>query len=70
MGPSNQPKGVWRNVAIIAYIVLAEPLASTSLLPFVYFMVRDFGYEDHQVGLRAGIISKMNSSCSYSKLDA
>ncbi|OKL62753.1 hypothetical protein UA08_01302 [Talaromyces atroroseus] len=57
MNPSVQPKKVWRNVAIIAYIVLAEPLASTSLLPFVYFMVRDFGYEDHQVGLRAGIIT-------------
>jgi hypothetical protein len=46
-----------RNLVIIACIVVAEPLASTSLLPFVYFMVKGFGYQESQVGARAGLIS-------------
>lgn len=56
-----QQRYATRNLAIIACIVVAEPLASTSLLPFVYFMVKGFGYQESQVGARAGLIS-MNFS--------
>ena len=55
---------VRRNLALIACIVVAEPLTSTSLLPFVYFMVKGFGYEESQVGIRAGAISMDSSPTS------
>jgi hypothetical protein len=48
---------VIRNLAIISCIVVAEFLTSTSLLLFIYFMVKGFGYEESQVGARAGLIS-------------
>lgn len=49
---------VARTLFLIGCIVLAEPLASTLLFPFVYFMVRDFSVEDERlIGYRAGLIS-------------
>lgn len=64
METRKDPRCVPRNIAIIACIVVAEPLASTSLLPFVYFMVKGFGYEETQIGARAGIISMHDSYVS------
>ena len=51
-------KGTWahRSFLALALIILAEPVASTMLFPFVYFMVQDFGYSESEAGLRAGII--------------
>lgn len=57
-------EGLWKHLRFlqtwgpISLIVLAEPISSTLLLPFVYFMVRSFGYEEKDVGSRAGWISK------------
>jgi len=48
---------VKRNYFLISCIVLCEPITSTMLLPFVYYMVRDFGYADHEIGRHAGILS-------------
>jgi hypothetical protein len=47
-----------KTLFFVACIVLAEPLSSTLLLPFVYFMVKDFGsYDESGIGYRAGLIS-------------
>jgi len=46
-----------RNFTVISLICMAEPFSSTILLPFVYFMVKGFGYDDSQIGSRAGLIS-------------
>ncbi|KAF2145309.1 uncharacterized protein K452DRAFT_211043, partial [Aplosporella prunicola CBS 121167] len=46
-----------RNFFLISCVVLCEPISSTMLLPFVYFMVKDFGYAEEKIGSRAGIIT-------------
>ena len=52
--PGRAPKTLF----LVACIVLAEPLSSTLLFPFVYFMVKDFGdYDEVGIGYRAGLIS-------------
>ncbi|KAI0837755.1 major facilitator superfamily domain-containing protein [Hypoxylon sp. FL0890] len=48
---------VRRNFFAISCVVVAEPLSSTVLLPFVYFMVQDFGYVEGEIGTRAGMIT-------------
>ena len=49
---------VSRTLTIIGAVVTAEPLSATILLPFVYFMVRDFNtVEEQYVGFWAGLIS-------------
>lgn len=42
----------------VGCIVFAEPLASTLLFPFVYFMVKDFTEDQTLIGFRVGLISK------------
>ena len=50
---------VRRTFALIALVVVTEPLSATILLPFVYFMVREFKeVDDLHVGLWCGIISR------------
>ncbi|ORY58748.1 major facilitator superfamily domain-containing protein [Pseudomassariella vexata] len=46
-----------RNFFFISCVVLAEPVSSTVLLPFIYFMVKGFGYSGGEIGFRAGIIT-------------
>jgi hypothetical protein len=49
---------VHRTMFCIAFVVVAEPLAASILLPFVVFMVRSFNQVDERsVGLWCGIIS-------------
>ncbi|KAK4448639.1 peptide/nitrate transporter-like protein [Podospora aff. communis PSN243] len=45
-----------RNFFLIACICIAEPFSSVLLLPFIYFMVRDFGYAEADIGFHAGLI--------------
>ena len=45
----------------ISLLVLAEPVSATLLLPFVYFMVRNFGYDEKDVGAKAGWISELDA---------
>ncbi|KAF7507756.1 hypothetical protein GJ744_010185 [Endocarpon pusillum] len=55
--PGN-PSRATRTLFLIGCIVLAEPLSSTLLFPFVYFMVKDFGkYDEVGIGYRAGLIT-------------
>ncbi|KAF3916105.1 hypothetical protein AA313_de0200239 [Arthrobotrys entomopaga] len=52
---------VRRILFLIGLVVLSESLSSTILLPFVYFMVRDFGINNDErlIGSRAGFISNI-----------
>jgi len=59
-----EPRRPWRltpvsrTLAVIGAIVIAEPLSATLLLPFAYFMIRDFHtVEERYVGFWAGLIS-------------
>ena len=36
----------WSQIFVISCVRFAEPIAFTSLFPYVYFMVRDFGVAD------------------------
>ncbi|KAK6359049.1 hypothetical protein TWF696_000220 [Orbilia brochopaga] len=53
------PIRIKRILILISLIVLSESLSSTILLPFVYFMVRDFGADGDErlIGSRAGFIT-------------
>ncbi|CAG8649943.1 25221_t:CDS:2, partial [Dentiscutata erythropus] len=44
---------------VLSVIVFSEPMNSTILFPFVYFMVRDFGVsdDDKEIGRYAGLIA-------------
>ncbi|CAG8678321.1 11726_t:CDS:2, partial [Acaulospora morrowiae] len=46
-------------IFILSLIIFSEPINSTILLPFVYFMVRDFGVskDEKQIGRYAGLIA-------------
>lgn len=62
---------VKRNYFLISCVVMCEPITSTMLLPFVYFMVRDFGYAEKDIGRHAGILSTSpgkNTSTGKKKL--
>lgn len=49
---------VSRTLTVIGAVVIAEPLSATLLLPFVYFMIRNFNtVEERYVGFWAGLIS-------------
>ncbi|EPS39328.1 hypothetical protein H072_6931 [Dactylellina haptotyla CBS 200.50] len=58
-GVAYTPIQIKRILILISLIVLSESLSSTILLPFVYFMVRDFGIDEDetQIGSRAGFIT-------------
>ena len=59
------PTRATRTLFLVGCIVLAEPLASTILFPFIFFMVKDFGIEDEKlIGSRAGLISIHSISSS------
>lgn len=49
----------WAQLLILAAIRFAEPIAFTSLFPYIYFMVRSFheGKDEHLVARYAGYIS-------------
>ncbi|OZJ06400.1 hypothetical protein BZG36_00665 [Bifiguratus adelaidae] len=44
---------------ILSVVIFSEPLSSTILLPFIYFMVRDFhvGGDEREIGFYAGLLS-------------
>ncbi|CAH1768179.1 13673_t:CDS:2 [Entrophospora sp. SA101] len=44
---------------ILSIVIISEPFNSTILLPFIYFMVRDFGVsdDDKEIGFYAGLIA-------------
>ncbi|KAF0387778.1 MFS general substrate transporter [Gigaspora margarita] len=46
-------------IFVLSVIVFSEPMNSTILFPFVYFMVRDFGVsdDDKEIGRYAGLIA-------------
>ncbi|KAF2646106.1 MFS general substrate transporter, partial [Massarina eburnea CBS 473.64] len=46
-----------RNCLFISCAVICEPISSTMLFLFVYFMVRDFGYTDKEIGKHAGVLT-------------
>lgn len=61
----HRPAPVSRTLSVIGAVVIAEPLSATILLPFVYFMIRDFNtVKEQSVGFWAGLIS-MLQECSY-----
>jgi hypothetical protein len=57
LSPAPMSTTVFRRLAVIGVVVMAEPLSATLLFPYVYFMVRGFNVEDQYIGLWAGIIS-------------
>ncbi|OZJ03734.1 hypothetical protein BZG36_04148 [Bifiguratus adelaidae] len=60
---ANPPQGVIplprMPMAVLSVCIFSEPLSSTILLPFIYFMVRDFGVteDDKGIGFYAGTIA-------------
>ncbi|CAG8443190.1 1377_t:CDS:2 [Gigaspora rosea] len=46
-------------IFVLSVIVFSEPMNSTILFPFIYFMVRDFGVsdDDKEIGRYAGLIA-------------
>ena len=53
------PPKPWQSIILIGCIVFAEPLTSTLLFPFVYFMVRGFTKDEGLIGFRVGLINKL-----------
>ncbi|KAJ1555542.1 hypothetical protein HK405_000705, partial [Cladochytrium tenue] len=46
-----------RTMAVLSVVVLCEPISMTVLFPFVYFMVRDFGIAENDVGYYVGFLT-------------
>lgn len=58
---------VKQNLLLISCVCVAEPFSSVILLPFIYFMVKDFGYEESEIGSHAGIISELPSPNTHKR---
>ncbi|KAJ3269530.1 hypothetical protein HDV01_001334 [Terramyces sp. JEL0728] len=41
----------------LCIVLLSEPISSTILFPFVYFMVKDFGIKEQDIGFYVGFVS-------------
>lgn len=62
----SQMKGFpWTQILIIALVRFAEPIAFTSLFPYVYFMVRDFNiaHSEADVAKYSGYLSSTFAFC-------
>jgi len=62
--PTPLPK---KEMFVIMCIVVAEGFASSMILPFIAFMVIDFGINEEQVGYYAGLITSTFFWCSTNK---
>lgn len=61
-----QMKGFpWSQIFVIACVRFAEPIAFTSLFPYVYFMVKDFGISQNEaeVSKYSGYLSSIFAFC-------
>ncbi|KAH3686299.1 hypothetical protein WICPIJ_002725 [Wickerhamomyces pijperi] len=57
----------WAQISIIAVVRLADPIAFTSLFPYVYFMVKDFHIAptDAEISKYAGYLSSTFAFCQF-----
>ncbi|KAI9335269.1 major facilitator superfamily domain-containing protein [Obelidium mucronatum] len=46
---------------ILSIVTICEPIQGTILFPFVYFMIKDFGVPEHQIGWYVGLITSLFS---------
>lgn len=55
----------WTQIMIIAFVRFAEPIAFTSLFPYVYFMVKDFhiAHSEAEVAKYSGYLSSTFAFC-------
>ncbi|KAG8422331.1 hypothetical protein J3459_010482 [Metarhizium acridum] len=56
-----RPKLPWQQLTILAVARFAEPIATTSIYPYLPQMVRDFGVEETEVAKWAGLTSAVFS---------
>ena len=54
-----------KTVIVLSLVVFSEPMSMTVLFPFVYFMVRDFGIVDKDIGFYAGYIASSFSIAQF-----
>ncbi|KAJ3004565.1 UNVERIFIED_CONTAM: hypothetical protein HDU68_005014 [Siphonaria sp. JEL0065] len=51
----------FKQMLVLSVVTICEPIQGTILFPFVYFMIKDFGVPEHQIGWYVGLITSLFS---------
>lgn len=54
-----------KTMSILCAVIVSEPISLTLLFPFIYYMVRDFGYRQEEIGYYVGWIASSFSLAQF-----